>query len=182
MCEAQWTIITNFPDYLVSRTGDIYSSKSGTWRTIKQILNKDGYYCANLQKDRIKLRVLIHRLVLTAFSGPCPPGQECRHLDGDRTNNNITNLRWGSRLENSQDRIKHGRSHNNHGERAGGSKLTASTVIEIVKLRETGMTRRAIAKQYGIPNSTIGSILGGYTWCHTTGITCKRKYPERKPC
>lgn len=49
----------------------------------------------------------IHTLVLEAFVGPCPEGLECRHLDGDAGNNRLTNLRWGSRMENQKDRRFH---------------------------------------------------------------------------
>lgn len=51
---------------------------------------------------------LVHRIVLEAFDGPCPEGQECRHLDGDANNNRRTNLRWGTRSENNDDAVEHG--------------------------------------------------------------------------
>lgn len=50
----------------------------------------------------------IHQLVLEAFVGPCPPGMECRHLDGDPSNNKLSNLAWGTPQENANDRISHG--------------------------------------------------------------------------
>jgi hypothetical protein len=50
----------------------------------------------------------VHCAVLEAFVGPCPPGKECRHLDGNGQNNKLQNLKWGTRLENVQDSIKHG--------------------------------------------------------------------------
>ncbi len=34
----------------------------------------------------------LHRLICEAFHGPCPEGQECRHLDGDPSNNRPENL------------------------------------------------------------------------------------------
>lgn len=55
--------------------------------------------------------ILVHRLVLEAFDGPCPEGMECRHLDGDPTNNRLANLRWGTRSENNLDRVAHGTHH-----------------------------------------------------------------------
>lgn len=56
--------------------------------------------------------VLVHRLVLEAFVGPCPDGQECCHWDDDPTNNRLENLRWATRSENMRDRTRNGR-HNN---------------------------------------------------------------------
>lgn len=54
----------------------------------------------------------IHRLVLEAFVGPCPDGMEALHSDGNKTNNNVDNLRWGTPSENNRDIVKHGRHRN----------------------------------------------------------------------
>lgn len=51
----------------------------------------------------------IHRLVLTAFVGPCPDGMGGCHWDGDGTNNRLANLRWDTRSENQRDKVRHGR-------------------------------------------------------------------------
>lgn len=52
---------------------------------------------------------LVHRLVLESWKGPCPPGMECRHFpDGNPENNNLENLSWGTKMENTADRIVHG--------------------------------------------------------------------------
>lgn len=45
----------------------------------------------------------IHRLVLLTFRGPCPEGMESLHWDDNPVNNNLENLRWGTREENLQD-------------------------------------------------------------------------------
>ena len=49
-----------------------------------------------------------HRLVARAFIGPCPPGHEVCHIDGTR-NNHVTNLRYGTRSENTMDKVRHGK-------------------------------------------------------------------------
>lgn len=50
----------------------------------------------------------VHRLVLDAFTGPCPDGMEACHGDGNPANNNASNLRWGTRAENVRDQVRHG--------------------------------------------------------------------------
>lgn len=45
-----------------------------------------------------------HRLVLEAFKGNAPVGMECDHIDRDRSNNSITNLRWVTKKENQNNR------------------------------------------------------------------------------
>jgi hypothetical protein len=48
--------------------------------------------------------LLVHRGVLLAFEGPCPPGYVCRHLDDNPANNDLSNLKWGTKKENADDR------------------------------------------------------------------------------
>jgi hypothetical protein len=55
---------------------------------------------------------LVHHLVLEAFGPNRPPNSEARHLDDDRTNNQVANLRWGSRSENRRDAVRNGRNAN----------------------------------------------------------------------
>lgn len=54
----------------------------------------------------------VHRLVLEAFVGPCPDGMECCHNNGIPGDNKLTNLRWGTRIENAADVRRHGRNPN----------------------------------------------------------------------
>ena len=50
----------------------------------------------------------VHKLVLLAFVGPAPKKHECRHLNGNPSDNRLKNLRWGTRRENIKDAVKHG--------------------------------------------------------------------------
>jgi hypothetical protein len=45
-----------------------------------------------------------HRLVATAFIGPCPVGLECDHINRQRRDNRVENLRWVTRSENARNR------------------------------------------------------------------------------
>jgi hypothetical protein len=53
---------------------------------------------------------------------------QCRHLDGNRSNNRLDNLAWGTPLENGADKARHGTA---KGERNGRAKLTAAKVRRI---------------------------------------------------
>lgn len=54
----------------------------------------------------------VHRLVLEAFVGPCPPGYIARHWpDRDVSNNALVNLEWNTQSQNMFDRRAHGTDH-----------------------------------------------------------------------
>jgi hypothetical protein len=61
-----------------------------------------------LFKDGARHSSTIHKLVLTAFVGPAPEGQEVVHIDGNASNNALTNIKWGFRSETSQGILKRG--------------------------------------------------------------------------
>ena len=50
----------------------------------------------------------VHRLVLEAFVGPCPPGMEACHGPAGLMDNSLSNLRWGTWSENAYDRVRDG--------------------------------------------------------------------------
>ncbi len=55
-----------------------------------------------------RVRYRLHRLVLTVFQGPCPEGYEGCHLNGDKTDNRVSNLMWKPHLDNIRDKYEHG--------------------------------------------------------------------------
>ena len=74
--------------------------------------NSSGYPAVDLRGEGRRRMVTVHRLVAEAFLGPCPPGREVLHLDDDRSNPEVRNLRYGTRTENNLQCVRHGR-HNN---------------------------------------------------------------------
>jgi HNH endonuclease/NUMOD4 motif-containing protein len=75
---------------------------------LKTPLDNRNYQQVNLSRGGVKLHTHVHVLVATAFHGPCPPDMECRHLDGNRSNNVASNLKWGTSSENNRDLVRHG--------------------------------------------------------------------------
>lgn len=127
-------------------------------------LGKNGYFMVGLWRDKKRVPTTVHSLVLETFVSPRPTGMVCRHLDGDRTNNAVNNLQWGTYEENSADRKGHGTA--NAGSRHGMSKLTEETVLRIRAFAEIGNTNRSIAKLFGLTPSNVGYIVKRKTWTH----------------
>jgi hypothetical protein len=64
----------------------------------KQDCNSDGYLTVRVRH----VRTTVHRLVALAFLGERPEGMVIDHIDRDKTNNHISNLRYCSLSENSK--------------------------------------------------------------------------------
>jgi hypothetical protein len=56
--------------------------------------------------------LFVHRAVLEAFKGPCPPGMEACHYNDVGTDNRIENLRWDTRKGNKRDEVRNGLNFN----------------------------------------------------------------------
>lgn len=130
-------------------------------KRIRETLARDsyGYPQVNLKhgKDKRDWRThKIHKLVLEAFVGPRPVGFHCRHLNGDKRDNRLSNLKWGSPLENGRDRVAHGRSA--HGERQGLSKLTYEAVEKIRQATGPRGLQTKLAREYGVSIATISRV------------------------
>lgn len=142
--------------YAVNEAGEVYSRVSKRW--LKHWL-VNGYPMVALGSTRRKR--LVHLLVLQTFVGPCPEGQEARHLDGNRRNPALANLCYGTKQENAADRDAHGTTA--RGERVGGAKLTADQVLAI---RDDTRTLKQIAATYGVHLSLISLIRKRKVWAH----------------
>lgn len=87
----KWRTIKEFPDYIVSEDGEVYSKFSKKMMT-KHIRGK--YYMAKLRKNNKTYFRLIHILVAKAFIKNPKKLPKVDHIDNDRLNNHIKNLRW----------------------------------------------------------------------------------------
>jgi hypothetical protein len=100
--------IPGYLNYQVSDVGNVIGP-SGALLTPHP--DYKGYPVITLSCGGKRTTVPVHRLIARAFLGEPQDGQEVRHLDGVKTNNVVSNLRWGSRSENALDSVRHG-SHN----------------------------------------------------------------------
>ena len=96
------------------RSLDRITDRGRNWRgrLLTPTPMKNGYLLVTLWRGGRQRTQLVHRLVLSAFHGPCPDGSEALHRDGIRTNNYLENLSWGTHSENQLDQVCHGTHHN----------------------------------------------------------------------
>ena len=70
-------------------------------KVLKPGITKDGYALVVLSKDGKKTSVHVHALVASAFIAKPEGRVEVDHREPDRSNNEITNLRWATRSQNN---------------------------------------------------------------------------------
>jgi hypothetical protein len=148
----------------VNELGEVQSKASGQWKPLKSRAGKDGYKIINISKKTFT----IHRLVLEAFVGPRPEDMECRHLDGNPTNNRLDNLAWGYHWENMEDVQKHNKrklTNTRHRER-----LDEDTAAKLWALRLMGFGSTGAAKFMDVPEHTVRNIFKGLAWNHVSGL------------
>lgn len=160
-----WRAIDNFPLYEVSNFGQVRSWQAKKPRILKPSTVM-GYLQVALRRNKKSHYRKVHRLVLESFCGFRPPGMECRHLDGNRLNNRIDNLQWGTKAENVLDIERHGKVPK--GELHGRSKLTEADVREIIAKRKSGMTLTAIAAEHAVNHRQVSHICTGKNWKHVS--------------
>jgi hypothetical protein len=159
--------ISNFLGYRVTSNGLVQSVwRKGTkvwsdaWNTLSPSTDAKGYLGLTICNEFGKRTVRIHRLVAESFlenqnNLPC-----VRHLDGNKKNNCVSNLAWGSYVENENDKKNHG----TWNARIGGAKLS-NDMRELAILRFTqGETHKSIADYFGVSRPTISRLVNGKTW------------------
>lgn len=170
-----WKFIKGFENlYMVTDTGEIWantkkwSSTTGINREIPMIKmtqspDRRGYLILGLRKDGIFINAKVHRLVAETFI-PNPENKlEVNHKDGNKKNNNVSNLEWATRAENASHakdlklmKPLTGESHPAH-------KLKEKQVLAI---RKNNNSIIKIAKKYNVSRQTIGAIKNRKIWAH----------------
>jgi hypothetical protein len=149
--QERWLEIPNLPGYYVSDNGRVRGRSN---RILKTRRLRNGY-------ERLgtwKRDWLVHDLVLRAFVGPRPDGHEADHLNNDRSDNRLDNLRWVSLRENRA------RRRLARGERHWNASLTAEQVHSIRLDLAIGRSIASLVEEFGVDRRTIRDIRNNVTW------------------
>ena len=128
---------------------------------LKTQQNKNGYLQVTLCKQGKKKCVYVHRLVAEAFLDNPNNLETVNHKNGNKLDNNVSNLEFSSYQENNQhayDTGLHNKNENHYKARL--------TIEQVKEIKENGKydTYEAIGKKYGVSKATIRDILVGNTW------------------
>ena len=94
----QWRTISEYSNYQVSNMGRVMNIKS--FKILKCMLSKEGYHRVGIYNSEGYKQFSVHRLVAREFIENTTNKPFVDHIDHNRMNNNITNLRWVSNQEN----------------------------------------------------------------------------------
>lgn len=145
--------------YYISPRGHLYTrvdpqgrltprlNKKGTyvklkWRKVRLSIGTNGYYSTRVYKNYECIHLSIHRLVAQVYIPNPDPSKYSvvMHLDNNRLNNRVSNLKWGTVQENVDQMWSDGRGRT-------GSKYDVNGIIE-AKIR--GVKSREVAKVFGL--------------------------------
>src|ERR1043166_1996457 len=161
------------PGYLVGEDGGVFTlwRSVGTGRIRWEMgdnperlkpypVGKNGAYLGvALRVNGRTLRMSVHSLVMESFRGPCPAGHEVCHGDGNGHNNQLHNLRYGTKASNQADKRLHG-THQD-GEHNHAAQPTGAHGGKLRPLREWGTKLKELAIRFGVRESTVSRIASG---------------------
>lgn len=139
----------------VRRIGEDRMGRIKNQESLKPRQHNNGYLSVCLSKDSKIKEWLVHRLVLTTFRGLPGKGEESRHMNGNRKDNRLSNLLWGTRADNMADAARHGTAGS---WMKSNSTLTKEQVSEIRRRRSNGEKLDNIAKDMGSNRQQISAV------------------------
>ena len=153
--------------YAITNTGRIFSlAKYQYGEQITELHpteTSDGYLqigLMGLTRSRSKFRV--HRLVALSFLPNCEGKPEIDHIDNDRKNNNVDNLKWATRAEQMQHV-----SRNSY-----DSDIARAVEKDLKEAIDTGLTMSQIAEKNGVSRNFVNHIK--YKESYTNITNCDR--------
>lgn len=164
--------IPGYPGYHASRDGRIWSDISNKWLCPQ--VHRRGYLFVLLRlPNKTHRNRYVHRLVALTYI-PNPENKpQVNHIDGDKQNNDVTNLEWSSNLENAQHAIANNLMPHNV--------VSDAQVHDICAKLEEGISVVEIMRETGIPYFTLSAIRLGRNWKHISSqyeIPIKRRRAE----
>ena len=162
-----WLPVVGWEDlYEVSNLGAI--RRNG--KKLKPFVDKRyGYVIVSLFRSGKGKTCRLHRVVALSHIGPQPTERhEINHLDGNKENNQATNLEWVTRGQNHKHAYQIGlrKPSSLPGSSNPHSKLTESDVLKIREMKSDGIPGVDIARAFNIAPQTVSDIHKRRRWKH----------------
>lgn len=134
-------------------------------RIKNDVYDNKGYSRINLSKNGKSKKHSVHRLVANAFLIKQKHQDQVNHIDGDKKNNDVSNLEWCTGKENVRHSYAIGKA-SHVGERNTFATINDDIAREIIKLKDSGLTAKKVGQKVGASKNVVYSIWQGKTWTH----------------
>ena len=154
----EWIILNEFPSYEINKLGQVRNIKTG--KILSQSLSPNGYYQINITNKCRRT----HRLLAETFIKNPDNLETVNHIDGNKLNNNLSNLEWCTHGEN----IQHSYNLKNRsalGENNAKCKTNEKIVNEICIHLENGL-KPSFIRDLGYDYNLIRAIKARKNWNH----------------
>jgi len=158
----QWRAIDGFPGYFVSDQGRILRKRLNRPEYIvKAHPDMHGYWVVNLCCGGKQIRRSVARTVAIAFI-PNPSNKPTiNHIKPDyKEDNSVSNLEWATHQEQRMHAFDMGAIPKTR------KRLTVDQIHAARKLHNEGMAKIRIARELGLSDSVIGSLLAGKSYAY----------------
>lgn len=145
--------IDDLEHYFIDRSGKVYSDVGSSLRELKATITKKGYLNIKIKGKTYK----VHRLVALAYI-PNPQNlPQVNHIDGNKSNNQDSNLEWVNNSENQLHAWETGLQPVRHAINISLTQEQADAIRRTYTESEIGTSE--LARNYGVSKTTIKDIL-----------------------
>jgi hypothetical protein len=146
--------------YYVNEVGQVYNTETKNYvsATPRRI---DGRLRVTLRHNGRIVSLFVHRLIAAAFIPNPENKREVNHIDGNPTNNALSNLEWVTPKENIQHAWRTGL---HASEKHGLAKMTHAKVSEMRELRKQGKSYKELSEIFGLSRPQTSAICRNKFW------------------
>lgn len=139
--------------------GEIYSTKYGIFLS-HNIHNKTGRSNVSVKGKTITR----HRLIMQTFVGESD--LHIDHINEIKSDNRLCNLEYVTWHENMSRRVDNGNIKYNKGSSNANSKITEEVALNIIRLRNSGLSLKKIIEKTNVSSSIVQKIIYNKLWKH----------------
>lgn len=145
--------LVDYPEYLVSRTGDVYSTLSTKLTKLRPGVKPGGYEFVGLGRSDNRKYEMVHRLVAKTFI-PNPRNlPDINHKDANKRNNVVENLEWTTPKDNTRHAYELGIL-----KKGINNPLCVLNEDQVRQIRAAEGKYRDIGKKFGVCAQTVCNV------------------------
>jgi hypothetical protein len=167
--------LSSYPGYHISPKGELFSRKNlggrtelePFWRKCSPFTSPSGYIKYSIaNKNNKQCTKGAHQLVAEAFVFKASDNLIVCHNDGNKLNNEVSNLRWDTHQSNTMDRAKHGTMF--YGEDSSLGKYSNEYILKVLQnFVESDQTLTQFAENLDISHQGLRHIINQETRSET---------------